>query len=186
MTKVQVIAPRPEMLLRLEGDAAHGRPIEHLRIEGIGFEYTDWVMPRNEVVDGQSAMFLKTATVFIRGVRDCVVERCEIAHIGGYALRLEHGCKDNRVVQCHMHDLGAGGVLVGEQSLPQKADEQTERNEVVELLHPRRRARVSHGRGRVDRPKLVQQGAAQRDLRFFEPRRFRRLELGIRPDDRPS
>ncbi len=130
MTAVQVVAPRPEMLLQLEGDASHGRPIEHLRIEGIGFEYTDWVMPRNEVVDGQSAMFLKTATVLVRGARDCVVERCEIAHIGGYALRLEHGCKDNRVVQCHMHDLGAGGVLLGEQDLSREAEEQSERNEV--------------------------------------------------------
>jgi len=130
MTRAQVLAPRPEMLLKLEGDAAHGKPIEHLRIEGIGFEYTDWVMPRKEVVDGQSATFLKTATVFIRNARDCLLERCEIAHIGGYALWLQHGCKDNRVVQCHIHDLGAGGLRIGEGAVARNREEQTERNEL--------------------------------------------------------
>ena len=104
-------------------------------MEGIGFEYTDWAMPRNErqVVDGQSAMFLKTATV--------INPRCSgtawwsgarSRHIGGYALRLEHGCQHNRVVQCRYSTIwGPAVLLVGEQSLPRKADEQTERNEVV-------------------------------------------------------
>ena len=39
--------------------------------------------------------------------------------------------KDNRVEQCHIHDLGAGGVLLGEQSLPHNPEEQSERNKVV-------------------------------------------------------
>ena len=131
MTTAEVIAPRSEVLLRLEGDAAHGKPIEYVRLEGIAFEHTDWVMPAKAVVDGQSAMFLKTATVMIRGARHCAIERCEIAHIGGYALRIERGSKDNRVEQCHIRDLGAGGVLLGGQSLPHNAEEQSERNEVV-------------------------------------------------------
>ena len=130
MTKVQVLAPRLEVLLKLEGDSGAGKPVQHLRFEGITFQCTDWVMPRVEMVDGQAAAGLKTATVLARGARHCVFERCNIAHTGGYGLWLEGGCKDNRLVQCHLHDLGAGGIRIGEVDLPGNPEQQTERNEV--------------------------------------------------------
>ena len=130
MTKAEAIAPRTEELLRLEGDPAAGKLVEHLRFEGLSLEHTAWTMPREGTVDGQAAAFLKTAAVFARGARYCVFERCRIAHTGGYALWLERGCKDNRLVQCRIHDLGAGGVRLGETGLPEEAEQQAERNEV--------------------------------------------------------
>ncbi len=130
MTKAQVVAPRPETLLMMEGNAAGLMAVEYLTFDGIGFEYSDWVMPRDEMVDIQSAAFLKTATILCRGVQHCTFERCHIAHVGGYGLWLERGSKDDRVVQCHMYDLGAGGVRIGETVLPGMHEEQAERNEV--------------------------------------------------------
>jgi hypothetical protein len=130
MTKVEAIAPRTEEILHLEGDAAAGKVVEYLRFEGLSFQHTDWTMPKAEVVDGQANAGLKTATVFARGARHCVIERSEIAHTGGYALWFERGAKDNRVVQCHIHDLGAGGVRFGEMNLPNEPELQAERNEV--------------------------------------------------------
>ncbi len=130
MTKAQAIAPRPETLLKLEGNAAGCMPVDYLRFEGIAFAYTDWVMPRDEMVDIQSAAFLKTAAILCRGVQHCTFERCDMAHLSGYALWLERGCTDDRVAQCHMYDLGAGGVRIGETVLPGMHEEQTERNEV--------------------------------------------------------
>ena len=41
-----------------------------------------------------------------------------MAHVGEYALWLAEGCKDNRLRHCHLHDLGGGGVKIGEQSSP--------------------------------------------------------------------
>jgi hypothetical protein len=144
MTKAEVVAPRTEELLRLEGDPAAGKFVQHLRFEGISFQHTDWTMPRTGAVDGQAAVFLKTATVFARGARNCTFQRCEIARTGGYALWLERGAKHNRVVQCHLHDLGAGGVRLGETSLPSKPGEQAERNEVYNcFIHDG--GRVFHG-----------------------------------------
>ena len=105
MTQARAMAPRPETLLKLEGNAAGNMPVDYLRFEGITFEHTDWVMPRDEMVDIQSAAFLKTATILCRGVRHSTFERCDFAHLSGYALWLERGCTDDRVVQCHMHDL---------------------------------------------------------------------------------
>ena len=114
----------------MEGDAAGGKPVEHLRFEGLSFQHTDWVMPRAEMVDGQANAGLRTAAVRAVGARNCAFERCEIAHAGGYGLWLQNGSKDNRVAECHLRDLGAGGVRLGEMGLPEQEPLQAERNEV--------------------------------------------------------
>ena len=132
MTKAEVIAPRPEVLLRLEGDAAHGHPIEHLRLEGIAFEYTDWVMPPKAVVDGQSAMFLKTATVMIRGARHCTVERCEIVRTSAAtpcgSSAAARTTAWNSVTSTIWRRRRAAGRTV---AAAQRRPEQSERNQVV-------------------------------------------------------
>jgi len=130
MTAAEVIAPKPQVLLRLDGDPASGKFIDHLHFKGLTFAHTDWVMPDAATVDGQAAASLPDATVFARGARFCTFDGCEVAHTGGYGLWLEHGCKDNRIVQCHVHDLGAGGIRLGHTSLPSKPQQQAERNEV--------------------------------------------------------
>ncbi len=130
MAAAKVVAPLPEELLRLEGDPASGKFIDYLTFEGITFEYTDWIMPDAAPVDGQANADLKTATVHFRGARNCTLRRCEIARTGGYALWLQAGSKDNRVEQCHIHDMAAGGVRIGETTLPQEQPLQTERNTV--------------------------------------------------------
>jgi len=115
MTVVEAIAPGgTEELLRLEGNPSAGEFVEHLRFEGISFQHTDWKLARDETADGFGAAFMQTAAVHTLGARNCVFERCEIAHTGGYALWLNFGCKGNRVKQCHLHDLGAGGVRIGQ------------------------------------------------------------------------
>jgi len=130
MTKAEVVAPAPEELLRLEGDAAAGEFVEHLRFEGLSFQHTGWRMPEAETVDGQAAASLTTAAVRASGARHCLFQRCEIARTGGYGLWMQNGCKNNRVDECHLHDLGAGGVRIGETSLPKDKPLQTEGNEV--------------------------------------------------------
>jgi len=130
MTKPEAFLPGPEELLRLDGDPAAGKTVGHLRFEGLSFEHTGWTMPKAEMVDGQANASLKTAAVHFLGARNCALDRCEIAHTGGYGLWFERGSKDNRAVQCHLHDLGAGGVRLGETTLPPQPELQTERNEV--------------------------------------------------------
>ncbi len=128
MEKVEVIAPALTEILVLEGDPANGKFVEHLRFEGIAFMHTTWMMPEEGQVDGQAAAFLEDATVRAVGARHCEFKRCEIAHTGGYGLWLRNGCKDNRIEQCELYDLGAGGVRFGECGLPEAEQEQAERN----------------------------------------------------------
>lgn len=130
MTQVEAVAPVAEELLRLDGDPAGGQFVEHVRFEGLTFAHTAWTMPEAATVDGQAAANLDIAAVACRGARNCEFRRCEISHTSGYALWFRHGCKDNRAVQCQLHDLGAGGVRLGETSLPGDEPSQAERNTI--------------------------------------------------------
>ena len=129
MATVQVTAPKLRHLVRFEGDPETGRFVEWVKFTGLSFQHTDWFIADKGPADGQAAHFL-SAAVLARGARHCAFERCEIAHVGEYALWLGAGCQDNRVVRCHFHDLAGGGVKVGETVSPTKETLAAERNVV--------------------------------------------------------
>jgi hypothetical protein len=131
--KVEVIAPVLEDVLRLEGSTAQKKFVEHLEFQGLSFEHTAWNLGRDEACDGQAAAFLKTAAVFARGARHCTFADCRIAHTGGYGLWLEQGCRDCLVSGSELHDLGAGGIRLGQMSLPPEI-ERAQQNRVTQCL----------------------------------------------------
>ena len=45
---------------------------------------------------------------------ECRLERCTVAHSGGYAIYFGRGSKRNQVLACELFDLGGGGVKLGE------------------------------------------------------------------------
>jgi len=128
--EVDAVASKLPDLLRLEGAPEKGKFVEHLRFVGLSLQHADWKLGRDERCDGQAAAFLTTAALFARGARHCVIDRCEVAHTGGYAAWLEIGCQHNQITGCHFHDLGAGGVRIGATALPKEETLQTAHNEV--------------------------------------------------------
>ena len=119
-----VEAPALTELVRFDGDPTTARFVQHIVLNGLSFQHADWAVPNRGRADGQAATFLDGAAVRARGARNCSLERCEIARVGGYALWLGQGCKNNRVAHCHIHDMGAGGIRIGETT--------SARNEYVE------------------------------------------------------
>lgn len=114
LEKCQVVAPRMSQLLKFEGRWAEGQFVHNLAFCGLAFQHADWtVEDQTKAVDGQSAVFLPGA-VQAQGAERITLEDCEIAHVGGYGVWFETGCKHNRVVRCEIHDLGGGGVRLGE------------------------------------------------------------------------
>ena len=109
----EVVAPALRTLLRFTGDPEMGLWVEHLNLEGLSFQHADWHIERDKPADGQAAVFLNAA-VMATGMRRCALTRCEVAHVGEHAVWLQRGSVENRLEQCHLHDLGAGGVYIGE------------------------------------------------------------------------
>jgi hypothetical protein len=117
MTKAEVIAPVLTELVRIDGDPDAGRLVEHLHLVGLSVQHADWTLGEKGYGDPQAAVTVP-AVLTAKGARRCSVRGCEITRVGNYGLWFSRGCKENRIEQNHVHDLGAGGIRLGEAAMP--------------------------------------------------------------------
>jgi hypothetical protein len=110
MTKAEVIAPMVEKFIVMKG--AHD-----VRFEGISFQYSQHLYPADGLHDGQAAT-TSDGCIEIEDSRGIHFENCEIAHTGLHGVWFKNGCSDSSVKHCQLHDLGGGGVYVGETGRP--------------------------------------------------------------------
>jgi hypothetical protein len=113
VAKAEVIAPVVGGLVRFNGDPGKDRWIEHVTLKGLALLHDHHVLPPQGHSDGQAAVGAP-ASITADGARHVAIENCEIGHVGGYGIWFRRGCGDCRVVKNHLHDLGAGGVRVGQ------------------------------------------------------------------------
>ncbi len=136
MTRIQVIVPVLEQLVRFEGGADTGW-VHNIRLRGLTFSYTDWSMDSNGYVDKQSAYDIPAAVEGM-GTHFCSIEKCVLAHLGGYAVEFgggpttsrgdRKGSKEDRIIGNDMYDLGAGGVKIGDPTNPDDEGQATSGN----------------------------------------------------------
>jgi parallel beta-helix repeat protein len=120
----QAIAPALVELVRLEGNPERGRFVHNVVFRGLQFVHADWTMPGHGYADTQAAQPAPAAIVGV-GATDCTIERCTVAHSGGYAIFFGRGSKRNRILASELYDLGGGGVKLGE---PRQFPDEPERN----------------------------------------------------------
>lgn len=113
MTSAEVIAPVIEQLVRFSGDVESGLPVEYIRLDGLTFYYTSWSLPDEGYYERQAQVQLATAAIYAQGAVSCSLENIHLAHVGTHGIWFERGCQNNRIVHCHIHDIGAGGVYIG-------------------------------------------------------------------------
>jgi parallel beta-helix repeat protein len=113
MEQEQVIAPVLEHLVRLEGKPEAGQFVRNVVFRGLKFAHAEWNMDLKGYADTQAASTAPAALEAV-GALDCKIEKCTIAHSGGYAVSFGRGSKRNQVLACELFDLGAGGVKLGE------------------------------------------------------------------------
>jgi hypothetical protein len=123
METAEIIAPRLTGLLLFKGNPEGGQFVRHLRFIGLAFQHEDWNFDRQSEIDGQAHAGQQNATITAIGLRDSSFERCEIAHAGSHAIRLDAGCQDNRIVQCHIHDCGGGAKAKVVENVPFASDQ---------------------------------------------------------------
>ncbi len=124
MTKATAVAPVIDRFLMIEGNAAAGEFVEHLRFEGLAFRHARWVMPPEGFEATQAAAQID-AVVQVDGARQVEIVDCEIGHVGRYAVWFRKGCRDCLLERSYLHDFGAGGVRVGETGIAANEAERT-------------------------------------------------------------
>ncbi|NMC20552.1 MAG: hypothetical protein GYA33_09040, partial [Thermogutta sp.] len=129
MTEAEVVAPRLTSLVEFRGRPDEGQFVQHVIFRGLTLHHEDWTLEPEGHSDPQ-AVVTAPAALIADGARHCTIEQCEIAHVGDYGLWLRRGCKDCRIVRNRIHDLGVGGVRIGEASMAANDEAESSRNTV--------------------------------------------------------
>ncbi|HPT21921.1 MAG TPA: right-handed parallel beta-helix repeat-containing protein [Bacteroidales bacterium] len=106
-------APVIKEFIVAQGDTISGKRVENIRFENLTFEVAGYLTPvdGNEPVQAAASV---SAAVTLDFANNIEFSNCEIAHTGTYAFWFRRACSNCLVSQCYMHDLGAGGVKIGE------------------------------------------------------------------------
>jgi len=113
MTKAEVIAPLAEKLVIFEGNVEAGQFVEHITLKGLTFHHNSYLLPPTGYAPFQAA-YATEAAVMADGTRNITLQDCEIGHVATYGVWFRRGCRDCRVERSYIHDLGSGGVRIGE------------------------------------------------------------------------
>ncbi len=108
----QVTAPRLSSLVEFHGGSDGRAPVSDIVLRGLSFGYTNFVTPPQGNVDGQAEVSLK-GTIRGVGAERIALEDSGISHVGEYAVEFGAACHDDRIENCVMLDLAAGGVKIG-------------------------------------------------------------------------
>lgn len=113
-----------ENLMVLKGEPEKNKLIGHITFKGLTFSYSESRLPAGGNSDAQAAVGI-SATIIADGCQNVSFQDCEISHIGNYAIWFRRGCNECELVRCYMHDLGAGGVKVGETGIQKDKNQLT-------------------------------------------------------------
>ena len=119
MTNAEAGAPVAAELLRLSGEVDRGAWVQHVVVRGLGFAHCAWPLPAAGLGYPQADLPVGAA-ITGQGMRACAIDDCEIAHCDSWGIALGRGCQDNRLRRNALHDLGAGGIRIGEPVCPAK------------------------------------------------------------------
>ncbi|RFC46502.1 MAG: Right handed beta helix region/Right handed beta helix region [Verrucomicrobia bacterium] len=113
LKSVEVTAPRTDKLVI-------GNGVRDLTLRGLSFQHGNYLYPEAGMHDAQAAVGADGAVEFqdSSGIR---LENCEFARLGLHGVYFRNGCSGSVVRHCHFHDLGGGGVRIGESKRPDEA-----------------------------------------------------------------
>jgi len=120
LANTTVVAPAGvDQFIQIEGDPVNNSYVEHVQFRGLSFRNSQYILPPQGHSTDQAEKDIP-AVVMADGAREVTFNNCEIAHIGTYALWFKDGCSDCKIEHCYFHDLGAGGVRIGNMQDPVK------------------------------------------------------------------
>ena len=118
METAEVVAAQAEAFLQFRGGLEKPEErVRHLRFEGLKFAHAELRMPREGLPPAQAAMNVPSTAILLDGAEDIVFRNCAVEHIGMTAFWFRKACRDCRIEQCRLFDLGIGGVRIGEAGL---------------------------------------------------------------------
>jgi hypothetical protein len=111
LKSAEIVAPVSEQFVLISGTVA--APVRNLTFRNLRFEHGQYVLPQEGHGDTQAAVSFP-AVIQADFAHDLRIESCEVAHAGVYGVWFRRGCTGCTLEHSYLHDLGAGGVRIGE------------------------------------------------------------------------
>ena len=111
LAQAEVVAPYAPAHLRLEGNPAERRYVEHLRFRNLAFAHSRFELPPGNSNDQQGSASVPAA-VTLRGARHCAFEHCRLSNLGTFAFDVMAGCAENDFVGNEIAGVAAGGIRI--------------------------------------------------------------------------
>ncbi len=108
-------APILKEFIRIKGESPD-KTVSNIRFENLSFEVSGYRTPLAGNEPAQAAATVGAA-ITLDYAENINFFDCEIAQTGTYALWFRRGCRNCMVNKCYLHDLGAGGIKIGETTL---------------------------------------------------------------------
>lgn len=110
--------------LSIHGNCSTGKMVANIRFENLAFEVAGYRTPPNGNEPAQAAA-PAGAVITLDFAENIGFRNCEVSHTGTYAMWFRRAVSNCTVSQCFLHDLGAGGIKIGETIIRPEASEIT-------------------------------------------------------------
>lgn len=110
--------------ISVQGNPQSGKKAENIIFKNLIFEVAAYNTPAEGNEPAQAAAPVN-AVVTLDYADNVEFRNCEIAHTGTYGMWFRKACSNCIVNQCYLHDLGAGGIKIGETVIRQNQGEIT-------------------------------------------------------------
>ena len=115
--------PIAQQFIKINGESIE-QQVDGVKLSNIDFVYASYLTPKEGNVQMQAAAGIGTV-VEANFARNIHFADCTIAHTGLGGVWFKRGCSDCSVERCHIYDLGASGVKIGESTIRDNSAEIT-------------------------------------------------------------
>ncbi len=116
IANTSIIAPVLEQLVVVKGSGMGSGQVHDVSFQHLTFAVSGYTMPEGGNEPQQAAATIPAAVMvdFADRVR---FSNCEVRNTALYAMWLKRGATNCRIDQCYLHDLGGGGIKIGEKEV---------------------------------------------------------------------
>lgn len=111
IASISAHVPLTDKFITINGDPSN--PVRNKAFKNIHFKVAGYHMP-NQGIDPLQAAATVDASIMVDYADNILFDHCEVAHTGLYGIWFRRQCTNSRITHSYLHDLGAGGVKIGD------------------------------------------------------------------------
>ncbi len=108
----EIIAPKLDQLVCIEGDAEKTRYAEHIVLRNLTFAHSEHVPAKATRQSIPQAACHVPGAVQMKHARYCTIQTCTVEHVGSYGIDVCGDSTDCTIDRCTVRDTSAGGVRI--------------------------------------------------------------------------